>query len=181
MKARWSFPTVGVGVVAAVTATMAFTSGVTSPARADNSGRRLCLYGLVGTNTTDENGTQGWVEFAVADVKRSISSGLGERFGCPKADQGAFLQALGRTGSNAPSLYPWWDYGKARLTCEDFLQSADYLEGVVPDDFSVKDVGSFCDNTEDYMLYSFRKTYAVDSAGQRTATVTATNTKVKIG
>lgn len=181
MKARWSFPAVGVGLVTAVAATMAFTSGVTSPARADNSGRRVCLYGTIGTNTSTESGTQGWVEFAVADVRKSVGSGLGEKIGCPAADQEAFLQAQGRTGTNRPSLYPWWSNGQTMLTCEDFLQSADYLEGVVPDDFTVKDVNSFCDNTEDDTLYSFRKTYTVDSTGQRTVTTTATNTNVKVG
>jgi hypothetical protein len=181
MKARWSFPAVGMGLVTAVAATMAFTSGVTSPARADNSGRRLCLYGIVGTNTSTDSGTQGWVEFAVADVKRSVSSGLDEIMRCPAANQEAFLQAQGRTGTNRPSLYPWWDNAKAMLTCEDFLQSSDYLEGAVPVTFTVKDVNSFCDNTEDDSLYSFRKTYTVDSAGQRTVTSTATNTNVKVG
>jgi hypothetical protein len=180
MKARRSFPAVGVGLVAAIAATMAFASGVTSPAKADNSGRRVCLYGLVGTSASTQDGTEGWVEFAVADVKRSVSSGLVDLIGCPAADQEAFLKARGRTGTNRPGLYPWWDNGKARLTCEDFLQSADYLEGVVPDDFSAKDVNSFCDNTKDDTLYSFRKTYTVDSSGRRTVTTTATNTDVKV-
>lgn len=173
MKARLGSLATVTALITAVTVAITVTNGVTAPARADNSGRRICLYGLytesVGGSGAD---TLSGTEFAIADYKEGGS--------CPSTSSAGFLKALGRP-PDAQISYPWWGESKEKLTCEDFLQSPDYLEGNIPEDFPVKDVDSFCDNTDDDVLYSFRKSVTVDDANQRHITVTATNTKAKIG
>jgi hypothetical protein len=161
------------GVSAALT--LAAVVVITPSAMADNSGRRVCLYGYSNQNTDTAHVTH----YAVADYKKKLNRRTGggsSRRDCPLANRPAFMAAVNWDDRNP---YTWNTDRSSidKIPCEKFL--SDYLKGIVPTEFPEKRVDYFCDNTVDDTLYDFTVT-TTRTNGQESVSVVVTNSRVKL-
>lgn len=164
MKNRWGVSRPGMVLVATLAAIVA-AGGVMPMAMADNSGRRICLYGSAVRG--DEQ------HFAVSDFKKE--AWMDWNAPCPPGEKSDFLAAINWDEHN--TSYKWEKYPMDKMECEEFLDQ--YLKGVIPADFQEKRRDYFCDNTDDDTLYEFVVKTTAGSGGQFPVEVKATKTNVR--